>query len=261
MSKIDASKINLGNSFVLNSDGKAVLNKEIVDAQIIADSIVAESRKKVAIIIQDAQNQAGQIVSQAIEDAENTKDSVMAESRKQGYEEGYADGQEKITTEMENLVYNVDNFAKCKFEMKNRIIKSVHQDILDLVLEISEKICKTQLTQSRQALLNVVENAILQLKEKENVTIIVNPEMALKIYEISPDLKEKIYNLDHIKIIEDASVSSDGTIVESVGSRVDARVSAQIEQFSQKLFNELNAVPEIELSRELDDLDDKPQQI
>lgn len=264
MSKIDASKINLGRSFVINSDGKTVLNKEIVDAQLIADSIIAEARRKAEGMVQDAQNQAGQIMNQAIEDAESTKDSVLAEARTQGYEEGYADGQEKITTEMEDLVYNVDNFAKCKFEMKNRIIKSVHQDILDLVLEISEKICKAQLTHSRAALLNVVENAVLQLKEKENVTIIVNPEMARKIYEISPDLKEKILNLESIKIIEDASVSPDGTIVESVGSRVDARVSAQIEQFSQKLFNELNAVPEIELSRELDDMDDsddKPQQI
>lgn len=256
MSKIDASKINLGNPLVINSDGKAVVNKEIADAQIIADSIMAEARKKAAVILQDAQNQAAELVNQAVADAENAKDEILGESRRQGYEEGYQDGKEKITTEMEDLVFNVDNFAKCKFDLKNRIIKSLHNDILGLVLEIAERICKTELSHNRQILINVVENAISMLKEKESVTIIVNPEMSKKIYEISEDLKDRIHNLEHIKIVEDTSVAPDGTIVEAVGSRVDARVGAQIEQLAQKLFNELNATPEIELSRELDDVDD-----
>ena len=90
--------------------------------------------------------------------------------------------------------------------------------------------------------------------------------MARKIYEISDDLKESIHSLEHIKIVEDATIAPDGTIVESIGSRVDARVSAQIEQITQKLFAELNKTPEIELARELDDVEaqlnnDKPEQI
>ena len=135
--------------------------------------------------------------------------------------------------------------------MKNRIIKSLHTDILDLVLEISQKVCKMQVVNNKEILTKVVAEAISYLKEKENVTIIVHPEMANKLYAISDNLKEEIHNLENIKIIEDSSVSPDGTIVESMGSRIDARVSAQIEQISQRLFNELNSTPEIELVREL----------
>lgn len=270
MSRIESDKVNLGKSFVLNAEGKSVLNKEITDAQLIANSIIAEAQKKAEAILAQAQNQANTIVGTAIQDAEASKDAVTADARKQGFEEGYEDGKEKITTEMEDLVFNVNNFAKCQFDMKHRIIKSLHTDILDLVLAISEKICKINMLKDRDVLLNVVSNAITQLKEKENVTIIVNPVMAQKIYQISDDLKEKIFNLENIKIIEDSSVSPDGTIVESVGSRIDARVSTQIEQYAQKLYNELNAVSEIELSRELDDYqqqnypkdsNDKPHEI
>lgn len=267
MSKIDASKINFGNSFVLNSTGNQVINKEISDAQIIADSIIAEAKNKAAQIIQEAQNQAGQIVNQAVMDAENCKEQVLSESKQIGYDEGYAQGKETITNEMVDLITNVNNFVKCKFDAKQRIIKSVHNDILSLVIEISERVCKTQFSQNRQILLNVVENAISMLKQKEHVTIIVNPEMSQKIYAISDDLKERINNLEHIKIIEDTSVTPDGTIVEAVGSRVDARIGTQIEQFAQQLFNELNSTPEIELARELDDVDgmndndDKSEQV
>ena len=251
MSRIQGDKINFGNSFVLNAEGKSQLNKEISDAKLIADSIIAEAKKQAAALVAQANTKAQQTLSQAVSNAEASKDEITAESRKQGFEEGYSDGREKVLTEMEDLIYNLDNFAKCRFEMKNRIIKSLHTDILDLVLNISEKICKVKITQDKEILENVVENAISMLKEKESVTIIVNPEMADKIYAISDEIKEKIHNLEHIKIIEDSSVSPDGTIVESVGSRIDARVSAQIEQIAHKLFAELNSTPESKLVKEL----------
>ena len=251
MSRIIGRNVNVGNSFVLNSEGKSQLNKEISDAQLIADSIIAEAKKQAEAIVMQARNQAAKTISDAEQQAEASKDEVTAESRRSGYEDGYADGQQKIVSEMEDLIYNINNFAKCRFEMKNRIIKSLHTDILELVLEISRKVCKTEITESKEILTKVVAESISYLKEKENVTIIVHPEMANKLYAISNDLKEIIHNLEHIKIIEDSSVSPDGTIVESVGSRIDARVSAQIEQISQRLFTELNSTSEIELVREL----------
>jgi len=251
LSRIIRNNVNLGNSFVLNAEGKSQLNKEISDAQLIADSIIAEAKKQAEAIIAQAKNQASQTLANAEQQAENSKDEITAESRKSGYEDGYFDGQQKIVSEMQDLIYNINNFAKCRFEMKNRIIKSLHTDILDLVLEISQKVCKTQILENKDILTKIVTEAISYLKEKESVTIIVHPEMANKLYAISDDLKEMIQNLEHIKIIEDSSVSPDGTIVESVGSRIDARISAQIEQISQRLFNELNSTPEIELIREL----------
>ena len=251
LSRIISSNVNLGNSFVLNSEGKTQLNKEICDAKLIADSIIAEAKKQAEAIIMQAKNQAAKTISDAEQQAENSKDEITAESRKSGYEDGYMDGQQKIVAEMEDLIYNINNYAKSRFEMKNRIIKSLHTDILDLVLEISQKVCKTQVINNKDVLSKIVTEAISHLKEKENVTIIVHPEMANKLYAISDNLKENIHNLENIKIIEDSSVSPDGTIVESIGSRIDARVSAQIEQISQKLFAELNSTPEIELVREL----------
>lgn len=239
----------------LHSEGKVVINKEISDAQLIADSILAEARKKANAIVEQAQNQAAEIMNQAIVDAENSKESILADSKTFGYDEGYAEGKAKITEELEELVLNVHNFAQCKFDIKKRIIKSLHNDILSLILEISERICKTELQENREILLNVVENAISMLKEKESVTIIVNPEMSRKIYEISEDLKERIHNLEHIKIIEDTSVAPDGTIVEAIGSRVDARVGAQIEQYAHKLFKELNSTSEEDLIKELADVE------
>ncbi len=265
MSRIKSENINLGNSYVLNPEGKKVLNKEITDAHLIAETILQEAKKRAQEIVNQANQQSSAMIASATAEAQNSREQVTADARRQGYEEGYEEGRQKITQELQDIVENVNNFAKSEFEIKHRIVKSLHTDILDLVVNISEKICRNQLLYDKKTLQNVVENAILQLKEKENVTIIVNPQMAEKIYAISGDMKEKIHTLESIKIIEDNSISPDGTIVESVGSRIDARVSAQIEQISNKLFDELNSASERELAKEIDNIDknvnDKPESI
>jgi flagellar biosynthesis/type III secretory pathway protein FliH len=78
------------------------------------------------------------------------------------------------------------------------------------------------------------------LKDKETINIIVNPIMAERIYSISDNLKERITQLKSIKIIEDNSVSPDGTIVESPLSRVDSRIKSQIKEISKNLTNIIN---------------------
>lgn len=261
MSRIESKNINFGSSFVLNAEGKTNLNKEISDAGLIADSIVAEAKKQAQAILAQAQTQAQQMIAQAEEQARASQDEITAEWRRKGYEEGYQDGSERIISDMEDLIYNINNFAKCRFEIKNRIIKSLHRDILELVLEISQKICKTQITQNDEVLEKVIIEAISHLKEKENVTVIVNPVMAEKIYAISDDIKNAVHTLESVKVIEDSSISPDGTIVESVGSRIDARVSAQIEQLAHKLFDQLNSTPEAELAKELEEVETQDPQI
>ena len=117
---------------------------------------------------------------------------------------------------------------------------------------ICEKVCHTELVQNPKLLENLTAAAISKLKEKETVNIIVNPQMAQKIYEISDGLKERFFGLENIKIIEDSSVPADGTIVESVDSRVDSGLKAQISRISDELFNALNSTSEDELVEKTD---------
>ena len=153
---------------------------------------------------------------------------------------------------MEERLKNLDNFAASELEMKKRIVKSAHTEILELVTAICEKVCHTELVQNPKLPENLTAAAISKLKEKETVNIIVNPQMAQKIYEISDGLKERFFGLENIKIIEDSSVPADGTIVESVDSRVDSGLKAQISRISDELFNALNSTSEDELVEKTD---------
>lgn len=255
MSRIKSDNINLGDSFYVRAESyerEVELEKKRTDilklAEIEAQKLINDATKKAHLIIEEAKQSA-------ISEANNIRETSKNEGYQAGYDNGYIDGMKKITGEMEEKVLNVDRFAASTFDIKKRIIKSSQKDIISLVSSISDKICHKQLELNPDIIENIVEASIKLLKEKEEISIIVNPKMADKIWEISEGFKEKIKGLNSIKIIEDSSVSSDGTIVESVNTRIDATIATQIQTITDELMNIVKSTTDEELLEDIEDIE------
>lgn len=239
-----------------------------------AEQIIKAAETQKQQLIQAGQKQANEIIAQAqqlveqakqectnlIEAAKNeaTTESLQIRemSQKEGYEAGYKQGFEEGTTSLEEKFQALDLFAQAQYDIKHNIIKSAELDIVDLVLAIARKVCKKSLDDDTEILKNITVDAIKQLKDKESITITISPELAEKIYSISDKLKEEVPKLNSIRIIEDANVSADGTIVETPLSRVDSRLKTQIDQIAEKMMSEHYSTIEDEVTENNDDIID-----
>lgn len=242
MTRIKSDNIQLGSSFVVPIEQSAH-NKKVQEALDKEKEIILNGEQKAREIIENAQQQAQELIEEAKNDALSKVDEITQQAHQEGFEAGRQEGLENITQELQDKILSVNNFAQSNFEIKNNIIKSAHLDIIKLVVEIAQKVCSKSLELDSNILKEITEKAIQALKDKEDITIIVNPEMVEKIYSISEELKEKIPQLSSIKIVEDASVSPDGTIVESPLSRVDSQVKSQINEIADKLMAKLDSTP------------------
>lgn len=240
MSRIKSSNIHLGESFVVPIEQSAH-NKKIQEALEKEKEIIVRAEERAQNIINEAQEQGQKIIDDARAQALSEVDSIKNQAYTEGFEAGRQEGYSDITNELTDIIIAVNNFAKSNFDIKRNIIKSANVDIINLVVEIAHKVCSNSLELDDNLLKEITEKAILSLKDKEEITIIVNPLMAEKIYAISDELKEKIPQLSSIKVVEDNSVSPDGTIVESPLSRVDSRVRSQINEISDRLMGKLNS--------------------
>ena len=240
MSRIDSEKINFGTSFVLPTSDEQLRAQELVNAKKLAQELILKAK-------QQAQNH----IDNAVAEANSKVAEITEDARQKGHQIGYEEGQIAIKRDLVEQIDNLDNFARCEFDIKKRIIKSAHNDIVNLVVTIADKVCQKKLKIDREILYNITKQSINELKDKEHVTIIVNPNMAKKIYAISETLQKDILSLQSIKIVEDSSVSEDGTIVESISSRIDNRISSQIDEIAQKLLVELQSTDEDKLVSEL----------
>lgn len=247
MTRIKSDNVQLGSSFIVPIE-QSSHSKKVQEALEKEKEIVLRGEQTAREIVESAKEQAQQIIEEARNEALAQVDEIKQQAHQEGFDAGHQEGFEKITEDMQEQVLFVNNFSSSNFDIKKNIIKSAHLDIIKLVVEIARKVCGKAFELDDNILMEVTQAAIHSLKDKEDITIIVNPEMAEKIYSISDELKERIPQLSSIKIIEDNSVSPDGTIVESPLSRVDSRVISQINEIAEKLIEKLDSTPSEELS-------------
>ncbi|MBR1942308.1 hypothetical protein IJ843_01075 [bacterium] len=246
--RIKCNNVQIGSNFILPlenpyKDEQTALEKMIEEANAKKDKLIQEGAEQAKQLVEEAKQilvQAQENAKKIIEDA-NTKaiseaDEIRENARKEGYEAGNKQGYEDGTNSLEEKFLAIDTFAKCQFDLKHNIIKSAELDIVELVLDIARKVCKKIFDNDKEILKLITSESIKQLKDKETITITINPKLAEKIYSISEELKNEIPKLESIKVLEDSNISDDGAIVESLLSRVDNRLKIQIDQIAEKML-------------------------
>lgn len=235
-SRIKSGNVQIGSSYIIPIK---VDTKETALAQSQAQEIIEDAKRKANAILTEANKKGHEIIETSKAQALSEVDAIKQQAYNEGFEAGKEQGHTEIVNELTDLVNTVNDFAKAQFNIKQNITKSSQKEIVELVIEIARKVCSKSLELDENILLELTKNTIKNLKDKENITIIVNPEMAEKIYAISEEMKTLIPQLESIKIIEDNSVSPDGTIVESPLSRVDGRISSQINEIANSLLTKI----------------------
>ncbi|MDD3237190.1 MAG: FliH/SctL family protein [Candidatus Gastranaerophilales bacterium] len=255
MSRIDSDNVNLGNSFVLKieKDPQSVSSKiqhALEENNIKALSIIETAKQEAINIVNEAKTQAQQ---EALALSEEIKQAAQKEGYDAGFLAGKEEGLSNIKGEFNNKIEIFNSFVENSFDIKKRIIKSMHLDMINLIVLITDKICHKKLDLDKNILLNLTESAINELKEKEDITIIVNPQIRNEIMAVLDLIKNQNSLISNIKITEDSSISPDGSIVESIDSRVDSRISSQIDELTEKLLSEIKTQSEELLVKEADD--------
>ena len=238
--RIKSNNIQIGNSYVLPIEQTKVTAQQAKVKRIIeetdakAQQIISGAENKSTVIVQTANTEAVRIVDQARKNAENAYEEIRQQAYQEGFEKGQQDGLLKFQNDAISALKSLETLSSSSFDMKKNIIDSATFDIVELITAIADRVCHIKF--DKEVLEKITLDAIKQLNDKENITIIVNPELVENINSLVPNFKEEFPKIQTIKILEDNSVSPDGVIVETLNTRLDSRVSAQIAEIAQKML-------------------------
>lgn len=238
--RIKSDDIQIGNSYILPIEQSKVtvqqakVRKILEETDAKAQQIIDGAENKSNVIVHTAQSEAIRIVEQARKDAQNAYESIKQQAYQEGFEQGQKDGLAKFESDAYEALKSLETLSSASFDMKKNIIDSATLDIVELVTVIADKVCHIEF--DKYVLEKITLDAIKQLNDKENITIIVNPQLVENINSLSPKFKEEYSKIQTIKVLEDVSVSPDGVIVETLNTRLDSRISAQIFEISQKML-------------------------
>ncbi len=239
--RIVGKGVQFGESYVLPieqskvTQSQAKVKKMLEETENKANTIVGNAENKSQIIVQTANTEASRIIDEARKKGQNEYEVVKQQAYDDGFAKGREDGLQKFTEDAQAGLEALETLASSTFEIKKQIIDSAERDIIELVVAIAKKVCCNQL--NPQMLYQMTHEAIKMLDEKESITIIVSPKLVEYIRSMIPNIRSSIQGLQSLKIKEDFSLSPDGVIVETPKTRLDARISSQLEELAKKLTN------------------------
>ena len=244
MSRIKSDEIQIGNNYVLPIEQtkvtvqQAKVKKIIEETDAKAQQILSGAENKSQIIVQTANTEAARIIEDARRRGEQEFEIIKNQAYQEGFTKGEQDGLAKFQKDAIESLKSLETLTSSQFDIKKNIIDSATLDIVELVSVIADKICHVKFDE--EILKQITIDAIKELNDKENITIIVNPKLVDNISALLQNFREEIPKIQSIKIIEDNSISPDGVIVETLSTRLDSRVSTQISEIAQKMLTGAN---------------------
>ena len=254
--RIKGQQIQVGDNYVLPIEQSRVTQSQAKVKEILAQTdekaqeIISAAENKSQIITQTANTEADRIIEEARKKGEQEYDEIKNKAYEEGFKKGQEDGLQKFQEDASNGLKSLDTLAQSTFDIKKNIIDSASRDIVELVSAIADKVCHQKFDD--KVLHKITLDAIKQLHDKENITIIVNPELVSNINALYENFRSEIPKLQSLKILEDNSLSPDGVIVETPTTRLDSRISSQISEITQKMLTDAEETTEVEKQTEVE---------
>ena len=164
------------------------------------------------------------LISRAQEEADLIKETAA--------KEGYRAGIEQAESDIIALRTKIADFVSAKQE----VFEYIAPDILEISVDIAQKIIKKEVSQNPQIILESIVDVMKSMsKEESRITVKLNP---LQVDLVKTELPEYITSMGieaKINVVGDDSIAEGGCILHTNNGIVDASIDTQLEIIKEAL--------------------------
>lgn len=187
------------------------------------------------LLLENARQEASDTVKQAGENAER----IMAEARARGYEEGLEQGKSEILTKgRAEIGFAVEALTSALDELdryKSSLNAQMRDDILDFIIDATEKLLMEELQTNRDAVASVVNDALGKAREMDDITVRINPEDLDTVNMYWSKFEDIFGGARQLKLVKDDEIEAGGCVIEGKAGKIDATVGERFKRFRQSL--------------------------
>lgn len=244
MSKVYKSdQITLGtpkplvNAFIDNNKAKreetdrGIPAAEPVDAEKAANDIIEDAKEMYLKIIEEANSEAKRIVT----DAQGEAEKLLLAAREDGYREGFETGYSDSRNEAQSFINEAADIREFLDDRKSEIYKEVEEQVVKLVLDISKKVIGEEITQNREAILSLINQALQKCAFRKKLVLKVSPQDHGFILENKDRVCRLVEGISDIEIEADMSLEAGSCIVETPSGEINSSIDVQIREI-EKIF-------------------------
>lgn len=166
----------------------------------------------------------------------SAKDIEAAYAR--GRREGLDSAEGNLETAAQALAAAAEEISR----LRGSLAKSSSQDMLRLVMAVSEQIIRREVAADPKVILTIIETALQSSVRTDQYRIRINPADLESVTEQKPLFLASISGLKNLSIETDATISLGGCRIDSDLGDVDATIETQLEAIRQALSEAITDV-------------------
>ncbi len=214
---------------------KSELDEELKSRR---EKILAEAEAEAEEILAEAREKKEEIIAEAREEAEKIKEEAEAAGREQGYEDGYDQGEAKVREDLrqehEDSLEAVETAVEKTEEELAAEMERIPGEVVDLSLQIAEKIVQASLEVEPELIIPIVEDCLEEVGLNHNkLTIKVAPGVDVFLSDLS---YPQAPNTD-IEIVPDSNLERGDCLVETDFGGRDATIENKLNLLRKELIS------------------------
>lgn len=230
--------------FSLSEDGLPMLDEEApvegeegmedgetVEAEPDPEEVLAEARAEAERLVQDAQAQADSLV----DDANAQADDIRAQAQEEGRQAGFQEGQEQAEAEFADRQAELERHAQDLENDYQEKASSMEKDLVATITDVMEKFFKIELSDRKDVLLHVIENAVLNIENSRSFLIHVSQAQYEDVSGELDSLREKVGAESEIDVIMDPTLAEGSCLIETDGGIYDCSIDTELKSLSKEL--------------------------
>lgn len=174
-----------------------------------------------------------------IEEPEAPEIPDSATLQEEAYDAGVVQGLKQAEKDFGSTFKAMSQICDQLNVIRETILKNSKNEMVELVLALSEKIIRHSVTEQNQTIIDTVETAIHQAVKSSEFYIYLHPDDMLIIQEHSQKFTSGLNGLDNIIVKADPLVERGGCKVESDNCTVDATIASQFKVLQDSIRKEV----------------------
>lgn len=204
-------------------------------------------------ILDKSKGEAERILNKANEQASE----IQKEAETKGFEQGKKEGFEAGTKGAGLLI---DSFTKLVEEIsrvRKDFYKNCEEEMIHLAVNVAKTVIGTEINSDPKLVQSVIKKAVLQLQNREEMTIAVNPDDLAEAEKFRSKLSLLIKDIDKVTFKSDHLIARGGCVVETNIGSIDARIETQLESIQETFLHTMNEANSEKNITQQEDTDNK----
>lgn len=189
-------------------------------------------------VVEEARDQARQIVEQAQVQSQQIKDDAYRRGLEQAVVEAEKKAEDKYQVLFRDEAKKITQLVEAIETSYSDIVRKAENSLVKLALDVAKKIVRQECSSQEKIVTNMVKEGLSRIGDKVEVRVRVNPAQLPVIKKYRDSLQSEIEGIKEFEVIADSGVTPGGCVIETESGSLDLRIEKQFSEIKENLTGE-----------------------